>query len=63
MDSFSGHADHSELIDYFRKIKGPKRKVWLVHGEIERSGAFCKALKEEYDGEISVAELGQTVEF
>lgn len=63
MDSFSGHADHSELIDYFRKIKGPKRKVWLVHGEIERSGVLCEALKEEHDGDISVAELGQTVEF
>lgn len=63
MDSFSGHADHSELIDYFNAIKGPKRKVWLVHGETDRSEAMCEALQEIHDGEISVAELGKTVEF
>lgn len=63
MDSFSGHADHSELIDYFHAIKGTKKKVWLVHGETTRSEAMCEALKEVHDGEVSVAELGTTVEF
>lgn len=63
MDSFSGHADHSELIDYFHAIKGTKRKVWLVHGETTRSEAMCDALTEIHDGEVSVAELGKTVEF
>jgi metallo-beta-lactamase family protein len=63
MDSFSGHADHSELLDYFKAIKGSKKKVWLVHGETTRSEALCEALKEVHDGEVSVAELGATVEF
>lgn len=63
MDSFSGHADHSELLEYFHRIKGSKKKVWLVHGETGRSEAFCEALKEVHDGEVSVAELGKTVEF
>lgn len=63
MDSFSGHADHSELLDYFKDIKGSKKKVWLVHGETTRSEALCEALKEVHDGEVSVAELGTTVEF
>ncbi|MGD1977969.1 MAG: MBL fold metallo-hydrolase [Akkermansiaceae bacterium] len=63
MDSFSGHADHSELIDYFHAIKGTKRKVWLVHGETTRSEAMCDALTEIHDGEVSVAELGKMVEF
>jgi metallo-beta-lactamase family protein len=63
MDSFSGHADHSELIDYFKAIKGSKKKVWLVHGETSRSEALCEALKEVHSGEVSVAELGKTVEF
>ena len=63
MDSFSGHADHSELIDYFHRIKGSKKKVWLVHGETGRSEALCEALKDEHKGEVTVAELGKTVEF
>jgi len=63
MDSFSGHADHSELIDYFKAIKGSKKKVWLVHGETSRSEALCEALNEVHSGEVSVAELGNTVEF
>lgn len=63
MDSFSGHADHSELIDYFNDIKGSKKKVWLVHGETSRSDALCDALREVHDGEVEVAELGKTVSF
>lgn len=65
MDSFSGHADHSELIDYFNAMTGPKKKVWLVHGEQSRSEAFCEALTEVHgnNGEVSVGVLGETVEF
>lgn len=63
MDSFSGHADHSELLDYFQAIQGPRRKVWLVHGERDRSEALREALEKIHHGEISLAELGGTVEF
>ncbi|YCM45622.1 MBL fold metallo-hydrolase [Verrucomicrobiaceae bacterium 227] len=63
MDSFSGHADHSELLDYFKAIKGSKKKVWLVHGEPTRSDALCDALREIHDGDVEVAKLGTEVEF
>ena len=64
LDSFSGHADHSELIDYFDAMGGKKEKVWLVHGEQKRSDALCEALRKlDHGGTIDVAELGQTVEF
>lgn len=63
VDSFSGHADHSELVDYFNAMSGKKGKVWLVHGEEERSMILCDALREIHDGEVSVAQLGETVEF
>lgn len=63
MDSFSGHADHSELMEYFAEIEGPKKKVWLVHGEEDRSQALCKALQAVHDGEVSVATLDAEVEF
>lgn len=63
VDSLSGHADHSELLDYFKAITGKKEKVWLVHGEQERSEIFCKSLQEIHQGEVSVGVLGETVTF
>lgn len=63
MDSFSGHADHSELLDYFRATTGPKAQTWLVHGEVSRSEALREALRGIHSGEVSIGELGKTVEF
>lgn len=63
MDSFSGHADHSELLDYFQNVKGAKEKVWLVHGETTRSEALCDALREIHDQDVDVAVLGEEVNF
>jgi metallo-beta-lactamase family protein len=50
LDSFSGHADHDEMLEYFRSISGPKRRVFLVHGELERSRAMQEALQQEHPG-------------
>ncbi|MBB5352078.1 metallo-beta-lactamase family protein [Haloferula luteola] len=63
VDSFSGHADHSELLDYFHATGGAKSKVWLVHGEPDHSLALCDALRKEHEGAVDVAVLGETVEF
>jgi metallo-beta-lactamase family protein len=63
LDSFSGHADHSELVDDFKATTGPKKKVWLVHGEQSRSEVFCEALREIHDGDVEVGVLGKEVVF
>jgi metallo-beta-lactamase family protein len=63
VDSFSGHADHSELLDYFDRTTGPKSKVWLVHGETDRSEILRQALLDRHDGEVRVAEAGLEVSF
>ena len=63
LDSFSGHADHSELLDYYTGTGGSKAKTWLVHGETTRSEALCEALRGlDHDGTVDVAELGQVVQ-
>ena len=62
IDSFSGHADHSELLDWFGRITGPKSRVWLIHGEPDRASALRDALVDEHDGAVDVAVLGETVE-
>jgi metallo-beta-lactamase family protein len=59
LDSFSGHADHSELLDWFGRITGTKKQVWLVHGEPERSAALREAMIPRFPGsEITVAAMG-----
>ena len=63
VDSFSGHADHSELLDYFARTGGPKQRVWLVHGEPEHSAALQAALQQQHQGQIEVPALGSQVEF
>jgi metallo-beta-lactamase family protein len=61
IDSFSGHADHSELLDYFDRITGPKRHVFLVHGEPNAAEALKAALDERHNVRIDVAVLGREV--
>lgn len=63
LDSFSGHADHEELLGWFDRVKGPKSRVFLVHGEPERSEALKVALDEKHPGsQVEVAKLGQVVD-
>jgi len=61
IDSFSGHADHSELLEYFSRMTGPKERVFLVHGEQNASAALKEALDPLHDGRIEVAVLGREV--
>ncbi len=63
IDSFSGHADHSELIDYFKRTTGSKSRVWLVHGEPDSAAHLRDALLPIHNGSVEIAELGQEVEF
>jgi metallo-beta-lactamase family protein len=63
IDSFSGHADHSELLDYFERITGPKKRVWLVHGEPESAARLREGLVTLHSGSIEIAQLGTEVEF
>jgi len=63
MDSFSGHADHSELLDYFQSIGGAKSHVWLVHGETSRTEKLQSALREIHNQPVDCGVLGQEVVF
>ncbi|MBX7158127.1 MAG: MBL fold metallo-hydrolase [Verrucomicrobiae bacterium] len=63
LDSFSGHADRSELLDYVEKIQGAKEKIWLVHGEPEQSEPFSCELAQRYpQSQITVADYLQEVD-
>lgn len=62
VDSFSGHADHSELIDYYKRITGSKTKTWLIHGEADSSENLKVAL-EEVGADVAAGILGEEVVF
>ncbi len=62
LDSYSGHADHRGLLEWFHRIGGSKREVYLVHGEPARSEALLEALQAEYpESSFAIAALGQSV--
>ena len=63
MDSFSGHADQSELLDYFDAVTGPVEKTWLVHGEADQSKVLATELRKRKRGTISVGKWRSTIEF
>jgi metallo-beta-lactamase family protein len=63
LDAFSGHADHDEMLSYFDRITGPKARVFLVHGEPDRSAALHEALAARHPtGQIEVAKHEQVVD-
>lgn len=64
IDAFSGHADHSELVDYFKRMTGSRERVWLVHGDPEPAQKLKEALTAIHpEGRIDVAVAGEMVEF
>jgi metallo-beta-lactamase family protein len=63
IDSFSGHADHSELLDYFQRMGGKKERVWLVHGEPENALKLREGLMALHDGSVEIGALGTEVIF
>ncbi|MEN8714402.1 MAG: MBL fold metallo-hydrolase RNA specificity domain-containing protein, partial [Verrucomicrobiales bacterium] len=62
LDSFSGHADKSELLEYFDAMGGSKERVFLVHGEPEQSKALQEELQNRHNGKIEVAQWKSIVE-
>ena len=61
LDSFSGHADHEELLAYFKRTGGSKQQVFLVHGEPNATKALHKSLCASHEGHIHIAEQNQII--
>jgi metallo-beta-lactamase family protein len=63
LDSFSGHADRSELKRYVEGIKGELKRIAVVHGEESQALAFAdtlRALKPKAD--VVVPEYQETID-
>jgi metallo-beta-lactamase family protein len=60
MDSFSAHADRTELLEYLRPHFASCRELFLVHGEPEAQEAFQETLNQEGFQRVSIPKLGET---
>jgi len=61
MDSFSAHADRKEMKEFLSN-QTKLKKIYLVHGEIDRQEKFKTYLQAAGFGEIIIPELGQELE-
>lgn len=60
MDSFSAHGDHNEMLAFLdNQDRNKLKKMFLVHGDIERQKEFALALKEKGFSKIEIPVLGQ----
>lgn len=58
MDSFSAHADRKEMLDFMQNQKKHLRKLFLVHGTLDRQELFKEYLEENGFDNIEIPELG-----
>lgn len=62
MDSFSAHGDRKEMHEFIRNQRKTVKKLFLVHGEIDRQKSFREYLGERgFHGVVEIPELGQEV--
>jgi metallo-beta-lactamase family protein len=59
---YSAHADRRELREWVRRLGGPIRRAFVVHGETPALRAMADLLREEGVPEVHVPDLGETVE-
>lgn len=63
LDSYSGHADYNEMIQFLAcQDTGKVRQVLLVHGEIDSQDFFRDKLKEKGFNQVLIPELGEEIE-
>lgn len=63
LNSFSGHADRNELLDYAAKFNRKRLKqTLLVHGDVDQSEKLASGLKETGMSRVSVPARGDTVQ-
>lgn len=63
MASMSAHADQSEMIDFLEKQdKKRLKKIFLVHGEIDRQTVFKDELLNQGFQKVEIPALGQEFE-
>jgi metallo-beta-lactamase family protein len=61
MESFSGHADSSEILRWLKTFKRPPKTTFVVHGEPDASAALAKAISKTLKWKTHIPEYLETV--
>ncbi|PIR13428.1 MAG: MBL fold metallo-hydrolase [Flavobacteriales bacterium CG11_big_fil_rev_8_21_14_0_20_35_7] len=59
IDSFSGHADQSELLDWLQHFKTAPKLTFINHGEPHQSEAFKVKIKTDLKWNCTVAKMNE----
>lgn len=59
MDSFSAHADRQEIYDFLKGQQQHVKKLFLVHGTLDRQESLAGLLKDGGFKDVQIPELGQ----
>lgn len=62
IEGYSAHADHDELVAWAAEIaaRGPARRTFLVHGDLDRQTILAEALRARGLPQVDIPERGQT---
>ncbi|MBL7797268.1 MAG: MBL fold metallo-hydrolase [Saprospiraceae bacterium] len=58
MDSFSAHGDRQEMLDFLRNQQKSLKKLWLVHGTMDRQEKWRDFLNQNGFAQVEIPELG-----
>jgi metallo-beta-lactamase family protein len=59
MDSFSAHGDRVEMLDMIANQKQSVKKLWLVHGTLDRQEKWREYLIEKGFKTVGIPALGE----
>jgi metallo-beta-lactamase family protein len=63
MGSFSAHGDQQEMLDFLQcQEKSKLKRIFLVHGEIDRQRLFKKAILADGFKKVEIPEFDQEFE-
>jgi metallo-beta-lactamase family protein len=57
---YSAHADRGELLAWVRRLGGPIRRAFVVHGEAAALDAMAKLLRDAGVRDVRVPQHGET---
>ncbi len=61
INALSAHADREEFLAYFKAMKAPIQRAYVVHGELANSEALAAALRTLGIPDVTIPEVGQSV--
>lgn len=62
LNSFSGHADQREILDWLKTVPQAPKKIFLTHGEDTARATLKSKIEEELGWTVVLPKLGETVD-